>query len=72
MLTGHTKSFKRTALAGVLLLLTLAPAVANSGRLWQAAHCTVCDVTSRAQNFYQTIRFVYSIQHRSEQPRAPK
>lgn len=54
------------------MLVALVPGVTYSGRLWQAAHCTVCEVTARAQTFYQTIRFVYCVQYQSEHPRAPK
>ena len=69
MLTRHPKNFKRTALAAVLLLIPLVPAIPNSGRLWQAAHCTVCEVTARAQSLYQTARFIYWVQYQTEHPK---
>ena len=72
MFTRQQKTMKRTALAAILLVIPLTPAIANSGRLWQAAHCTVCEVTSRAQTFYEAIRFVYCIKYQSEHPNAAK
>jgi hypothetical protein len=72
MLIQPQKSVKRTAVAAILLLIPLAPAISNPGRLWQSAHCTVGEVTSRAQTFYQTVRFVYCAQYQSEHPHPAK
>ena len=63
-------SARRVLTLGLLSLTLLAPGAANPGRLWQAAQCTISDVTAQATRCYDTIRFVYRVQRQSERRQA--
>jgi len=73
MSTYRISIYKRAGFAATFAaLIALAPVFGNPGRLWDAAHCTVCQVTVSARTFYDAVRLVYCAQYQSEHRHAAK